>query len=254
MQKRLIVLITALAFAGCASSTALRSHNRGNIYAKLPDSQGQAAELLRSFNSSNSVIHGPYLVSLLGDAVAPGSKNFKNAYGVDSSLMVRTADSLFLGGSIGYIRIDNSDTEGLIEGKLTRYTAFFLAEYRLRLGPGTWSPSVDFAAGPGWFVAEALPRPDRIKAIESSNCKLDVGTASSGMVRGAVQFRLPVLRSTKLSISQGNADLVFGIAVDFGTGTVRYTIIDYSAGTKTESRDRMSFDTFHVFAGLSFRF
>ena len=158
-------------------------------------------------SDSHPAIHGPYSLLLAGDFIAPSMGKFDEAYGVDTRLLIRAQNSLFLGGSVGYTRMKHDDSKGLIEGELQRYTVLFWAEYRFTFGKTTWSPSVDFGIGPGWFIAEPVPLSDRREAIESANCKLKVRVISTAVLRGVVQFRLPVHRSTDMSISEGNADL-----------------------------------------------
>ncbi len=199
-------------------------------------------------------IHGPYSLLLVGDFIAPSMGKLDEAYGVDTRLMVRVVDSFFLGGGAGYARMKNEDSKGLIEGELQRYSTVFWAEYRLTFGKTTWSPSFDFGIGPGWFVAQPVPLSQRRKDIEALNRKLKVGVMSTVILRGAVQLRLPVIRSTDMSVSEGNADLIIGIGADFGKGSARYTITDIAAGIKTKSRGTVTLDAFHAFVGLSFRF
>lgn len=199
-------------------------------------------------------IHGPYSLLLVGDFIAPGKDKLDEAYGLDSRFLIRVVDNVFMGGSIGYARMSNDDSKGLIEGELQRYTALFWTEYRLSLGDTAWSPSVDFGIGPGWFVAQPVPLSQREAEIETSDRRLDVGVISTTILRIVAQFRLPVLRSTDISISEGNADLIIGIGGDWGKGTGRYSITDFAAGVKTKSRGDVILDAFHAFAGLSFRF
>jgi hypothetical protein len=199
-------------------------------------------------------IHGPYSLLLAGDFVAPSTDRLDDSYGIETRFMVRTIDHLFLGCSIGYGKTGNEDAKGLIEGEIHRYTGLFWAEYRLNFGRTTWSPSLDFGMGPGWYVGEPFPLSERREAIESLNRDLHVGVVSTMVFRMAAQLRLPVLRSTDISISEGNADLIIGIGGDFGKGTARYTITDPLAGIKTVSKGALALDSFHVFLGLSFRF
>jgi hypothetical protein len=200
------------------------------------------------------VTHGPYSVLLVGDFIGPSKEKFDEAYGVSGRFLVRVIKSLFIGGSFGYARMKTEDTKGLIEGELLRYMALFWAEYRLAFGKTTWSPSVDFGLGPGWFAAEPVPLSERRKEIESPTCKLRVSDISTKVLMIAAQLRVPVIRSTDLSISEGNADIILGIGGEFGKGTARYTITDFGSDQKISSRGTVILDAFHAFAGLSFRF
>ena len=176
------------------------------------------------------------------------------AYGMDSRFTVRVVDNFFLGAGAGYARMNHMDSKGLIEGELQRYVTVLWAEYRLTFGKTTWSPSLDFGIGPGWFVAQPVPLSERREAIETLNRKLSIGVISTAVLKTAVQLRLPVIRSTDMSISEGNADLIIGIGAEFGEGTARYTVTDFGAGVKTESKGTVTLDAFRAFVGLSFRF
>jgi len=205
-------------------------------------------------DSSHPEIHGPYSVSLVGDFIAPSWKKLDEAYGMDSRFLIRAVDDFYIGCTLGYARVKNELTKGLIEGELLRYTALLWSEYRLRLGKTTWSPSVDFCLGTGWFVAEPVPLSEEKKAYELAGQKLRTDVISALVLRMAAQLRLPMLRSTDMSISEGNADIVIGIGAEFGEGKSRYKIVDYSAGTKVISKGHVLLDAFHAFVGLSFRF
>jgi hypothetical protein len=251
-----------IAFAHPAASSRSRDYGETGstdnlVFNILPAFQEETTEESEHNNASldgHPAIHGPYSLLLVGDFIAPGKDKLDEAYGVDSRFLIRVVDDFYLGGTIGYARMKNDDTRGLIEGELHRYTAMAWAEYRLRFGKTTWSPSVDFGFGTGWFIADPVPLSERRKEIEALNRKLKVGVISAFALKGSVQLRLPVLRSTDMSISEGNADFIFGIATEYGEGIARYSVTDYAADIKTKSRGKVPIDAFHVFLGLSFRF
>lgn len=248
----------------CADSPCDLSGANGDIkrpgdrfYNILPALQEEAQKMGNPKNSvlsSHPAIHGPYSLLLVADFIAPGKDKLDEAYGVDSRFLIRVMDDFYLGGNIGYVRMKNDDSRGLIEGELQRYTALAWAEYRLPFGSTTWSPSIDFGMGMGWFVAQPVPLSERRNEIESLNRKLDVGVISAIAIKGCVQLRLPVLRSTDMSIAEGNADFIIGIGAEYGEGTARYSVTDFTGGVKTKSRGSLPVDAFHAFLGLSFRF
>jgi hypothetical protein len=281
-RNLLLVTLVLAAAAGCASSpfahvtragkkgtlpffhekkeggkrvTSPFSHDK--LYSLLPafeDALPDEGEPDRAAPETHPEIHGPYSLLLAGDFIAPGKDKLDEAYGLETRLLIRTVNSLYLGGSAGYARMKNDDTRGLIEGELQRYTALFWAEYRLGFGNTTWSPSIDFGLGAGWFVAEPVPLSERRKEIEAANRKLKVNVISTAVLRGTVQLRLPVLRATDMSIAEGNADFIIGIGSELGEGVARYSVYDFGAGVRTKSRGNVVLDAFHVFVGLSFRF
>lgn len=264
-----VIVVAAVAVGGCASSsfgTLERVGAPGILPAHAafaPLAQGAAGgskgagKRFRLGSDTGSAIHGPMRASLLGEFIAPSNPDFDEAYGINSRVTLHTWENWLLGADIGYARMKNADAKGLIKGELHRYTALCWAEYRLTLGrqaKGTWSPAVHLGAGLGWYAAQPVPHPDREEDIESQNRRLRVGVISTGIVRGSVKLCVPLVRTTQESLTGGNADLVVGIGVDFGTGTAKYTIKDFTAGIKSESHDRVVLDAFHVFLGLSFRF
>lgn len=251
--------------AGCAAQSAATSLPEGdakfmlgklNGYSLMRLADETPQELVKAARvpDTHPAIHGPYSIAMLVDFIAPRKKKLDEAYGIDTRFVIRAFESIYLGGTLGYARMKNEDREGLIKGEIQRYTTVFWCEYRFRLGDTTWSPSVDVAIGPGWFFGEPVPLAERRQAIESTGSKLRVSMISNPLLRLSVQFRIPVHRSTDISISEGNADVVIGIGTEFGEGKARYTITDFTAVTKTISKGALALDAIHLFAGLSFRF
>ncbi len=220
----------------------------------LVDESAQELVKAAKVPSTHPAIHGPYSISMLLDFIAPSKEKLDEAYGIDSRFLIRAFENIYLGGTIGYARMKHEDREGLLKGEIQRYTSLFWCEYRFRLGDTTWSPSVDAGIGLGWFFGEAVPMAERRQDIESTGAKLRTSTISNCIMRFAVQLRLPVHRSTDISISEGNADVVIGIGGEYGEGRAKYTINDFAAGEKIVSKGALALDSFHVFIGLSFRF
>ena len=234
------------------------SCNKENLcdYSLLCLADESAQELVKAGTGpyTHPAIHGPYSISLLLDFIAPSKDKLDEAYGVDTRFVIRAFENVYLGGTIGYARMKHEEREGLIKGEIQRYTALFWCEYRYRLGDTTWSPSVDVAIGPGWFFGKPVPLAERRQTIESTGNKLKVMMISNPVIRLSAQLRIPVHRSTDMSISEGNADIIIGIGSEFGEGRARYTIADYTTLTKTVSKGALALDALHLFIGLSFRF
>jgi hypothetical protein len=215
-----------------------------------------AQELVRAAKTPNTYpeIHGPYSISMLLDFIAPSKEKLDEAYGFDSRFLIRAFENIYLGGTIGYARMKHEAREGLLKGEIQRYTSLFWCEYRFRLGDTTWSPSVDAGIGLGWFYGDPVPLAEERQAVESTGARLRISTISNAVVRFAAQLRLPLHRSTDISISEGNADIVIGIGAEYGEGRARYKITDFTASTKIVSKGALALDAFHMFIGLSFRF
>jgi hypothetical protein len=100
---------------GCDASFLLGKLSGSSLMRLADETPGELVKAAKAPHT-HPAIHGPYSMSMLLDFIAPSTRKLDEAYGIDSRLMIRAFDSIYLGGAVGYARMKNEDREGLIEG------------------------------------------------------------------------------------------------------------------------------------------